>query len=81
MTWAALGLGVFQLPFLLNLAFAWWRGATVGDNPWDATTLEWQASSPPPHGNFRQPPLVRRGAYEYSVEGRERDFVTQTELA
>jgi cytochrome c oxidase subunit 1 len=81
MTWAALALGVFQLPFVLNLASSWWRGATVGDNPWNATTLEWLASSPPPHGNFAIAPLVLRGAYDYSVEGRERDFVTQTEPA
>jgi cytochrome c oxidase subunit 1 len=80
-TWAALALGVFQLPFLINLAVSWWRGAVASDNPWGATTLEWQASSPPPHGNFATPPRVLRGAYEYRFEGRERDFVTQTESA
>ena len=29
------------------------RGARVGDNPWEATTLEWTTTSPPPHENFR----------------------------
>jgi cytochrome c oxidase subunit I len=80
-TWAALALGLFQLPFLINLALCWRRGTIASDNPWDATTLEWQASSPPPHGNFPTAPRVLRGAYEYSIEGRERDFVTQTEPA
>src|SRR5699024_11570283 len=28
-------------------------------DPWDARTLEWTVSSPPPHYNFEQLPLVR----------------------
>jgi cytochrome c oxidase subunit 1 len=81
MTYGAIALGLFQLPFLINLVVSLWRGATVADNPWDATTLEWQASSPPPAGNFIEAPRVFRGAYAYSVEGAERDFVPQTEPA
>ena len=80
MTWAALALGVFQLPFLLNLIVSWRRGARVGDNPWDETTLEWQESSPPPAGNFAGAPVVHRGAYDYSVPGSDRDFHPQTEM-
>ncbi|HYU80642.1 MAG TPA: hypothetical protein VEK56_16750 [Vicinamibacterales bacterium] len=44
------------------------RGKRVHENPWDATTLEWQTASPPPAGNFVQPPRVYRGAYDYSTE-------------
>jgi hypothetical protein len=44
------------------------------DNPWQATTLEWQTPTPPPHGNFATPPQVYRGPYEYSVPGHDRDF-------
>jgi cytochrome c oxidase subunit I len=80
-TWSAAALGLFQLPLLINVALSWKRGAVTADNPWGATTLEWQASSPPPLGNFPTAPRVLRGAYEYSVEGAERDFVTQTEPA
>ena len=40
-------------------------------NPWDGTTLEWDAPSPPPHGNFDKELPVYRGPYEYSVPGRE----------
>ena len=44
------------------------------DNPWDATTLEWQTPTPPPHGNFAKPPEVYRGPYEYSVPGHDDGF-------
>ena len=49
------------------------------DNPWDATTLEWAAPSPPPHGNFAVTPVAYRGPYEYSLPGREKDFTMQNE--
>ena len=80
-TLAALVLGLAQLPFLINLAMSLWRGAPAGDNPWDATTLEWQTSSPPPVGNFASSPHVHHGAYAYSVPGHARDFVAQSEPA
>ena len=51
----------------------------VNDNPWEATTLEWTAPSPPPHGNFVTTPVAYRGPYEYSLPGRERDFTMQNE--
>ncbi|MBN1910307.1 MAG: cbb3-type cytochrome c oxidase subunit I [Pirellulales bacterium] len=35
-----------------------WTGARAPANPWGAATLEWQCSSPPPSGNFDQPPPV-----------------------
>jgi heme/copper-type cytochrome/quinol oxidase subunit 1 len=34
------------------------RGPAAGDDPWGGQTLEWAASSPPPHGNFAEPPVV-----------------------
>jgi cytochrome c oxidase subunit I+III len=37
-------------------------GVLAGDNPWDAGTLEWATSSPPPNSNFIAPPTVA-GAY------------------
>jgi cytochrome c oxidase subunit 1 len=33
-------------------------GALAGDNPWDAGTLEWATSSPPPNSNFIHAPTV-----------------------
>ena len=51
----------------------------MNDNPWEATTLEWTAPSPPPHGNFVVAPVAYRGPYEYSLPGREKDYTMQTE--
>jgi cytochrome c oxidase subunit 1 len=49
------------------------------DNPWDATTLDWQTPTPPPHGNFTRAIKVYRGPYEYSVPGHAADFTPQNE--
>ena len=66
---AAWGLGLFQLPFIFNFFSSIKWGAVVDRNPWEATTLEWSAPSPPGHGNFVTEPVVYRGPYEYSVPG------------
>jgi cytochrome c oxidase subunit 1 len=71
-------LAIAQIPFIINFCFAWKYGRRVGDNPWEGTTLEWVAPTPPPHGNFLTPPVVHRGPYEYSVPGHEHDFTPQT---
>jgi cytochrome c oxidase subunit 1 len=34
-------------------------GAVAAANPWGATTLEWEAASPPPAGNFAVQPAGR----------------------
>jgi cytochrome c oxidase subunit I len=78
-SFSAWGLALAQIPFFVNFFWSLRRGARVGDNPWQATTLEWQAPSPPPHGNFTTLPRVYRAAYEYSVPGAERDFLPQSE--
>ena len=64
--WGAVGLGLFQIPFIVNLIVSA-RKARAPENPWDATTLEWQSASPPPHGNFAGVVAVERGPYEYGV--------------
>ena len=75
----AWGLGLFQIPFIINFFSSIKGGKRVGDNPWDATTLEWSAPSPPGHGNFLTEPIVYRGPYEYSVPGADKDFTPQFE--
>ena len=72
-------LGFFQLFFIYNFFNSIKNGEKVGDNPWNATTLEWQAPSPPPHGNFATAPVCYRGPYEYSVPGADKDFLMQGE--
>jgi cytochrome c oxidase subunit 1 len=77
---AAWCLGLSQIPFILNVFISMFKGERVkNDNPWDATTLEWQTPTPPPHGNFAATPIVYRGPYEYSVPGSPRDFTPQTQ--
>jgi cytochrome c oxidase subunit I len=45
--------------FLVNAIRSLRQGAIAGDNPWDASTLEWATSSPPPSYNFIAAPIVR----------------------
>ena len=78
--WGACVLGLVQIPFIINLFWSIKHGKKVdSDNPWDATTLEWQTATPPPHTNFPVTPHVYRGPYEYSVPGHDQDFTPQNE--
>jgi cytochrome c oxidase subunit I+III len=47
------------LMFLINVLWSRRRGQPAGDNPWNASTLEWASSSPPPPYNFLHLPTVR----------------------
>ena len=76
---AAWCLGLAQIPFIINFFWSIRHGKKVNDNPWEATTLEWMAPSPPPHGNFAKTPVAYRGPYEYSLPGRETDYTMQCE--
>ncbi len=77
---AAWLLALAQLPFIINFFWSIRKGKAVeSDNPWDATTLEWQTPTPPPHGNFLQTPQVVRGPYDYSLPGAAKDFVPQNQ--
>jgi cytochrome c oxidase subunit 1 len=78
-TMAALIVGVFQAIFLYNLVWSYFKGEPAGDNPWKATTLEWQTEHTPPiHGNFGETlPPVYRWAYDFSVPGVKEDFIPQ----
>jgi len=69
-----------QVPFIINFFYSIFKGKRVGANHWDATTLEWSATTAPPlgHGNFEVIPQVYRGPYEYSVPGYDAaDFLPQ----
>jgi cytochrome c oxidase subunit 1 len=57
-TAGAMIIGVAVLLFLVNAVRALVRGPIAGPNPWDAPTLEWSTSSPPPAYNFEHIPVV-----------------------
>jgi cytochrome c oxidase subunit 1 len=77
---AAIVTALVQLVFYFNLIWSVFKGKKAGDNPWEATTLEWNTSSPPPHDNFAGVlPVVYRGPYEFAVPGAPNDYLMQTE--
>jgi cytochrome c oxidase subunit 1 len=77
MSVSAWGLALAQIPFIVNFFRSIRKGERVSDNPWQATTIEWAAPSPPPHGNFVTPPSAHRGPYDYSVPGAPQDHTPQ----
>jgi len=78
-TIAALATGAVQFVFVFNLVWSACRGERASDNPWNATSLEWTTSSPPPIGNFEDAPIVNHGPYEYGETIGGRDFVLQSD--
>ncbi len=55
--------------FAVHLAVAWIRGPKAEANPWQARTLEWQTTSPPPEHNFLREPEVLGDPYGYGEPG------------
>ncbi len=47
------------LVFLFNLLWSFFRGEVAGSDPWDAWTLEWSTTSPPPVYNYAVVPNVK----------------------
>jgi len=55
--------------FLINVFRSLRRGARAGENPWNAETLEWATSSPPPAYNFVRIPVVASRSPLWDREG------------
>jgi cytochrome c oxidase subunit 1 len=78
-TIAAILLLLAQILFMVNFFRSMFAGAVAEQNPWRANTLEWAASSPPPHGNFGTVPTVYHGPYDYSLPGATADWLPQNQ--
>ena len=64
------GATILALGYLLPLLYlipSLWLGKPAGPNPWGATGLEWQTSSPPPPENFEETPVVTGRPYDYTT--------------
>ena len=62
------GASILALGQALPLFYLIWSlkyGKLAGPNPWLATGLEWQTSSPPPTENFDETPVVTEPPYQY----------------
>jgi cytochrome c oxidase subunit 1 len=57
---------VFLWNFIYTLILR--RGAAAGNDPWDAFTLEWDTTSPPPAYNFESVPTVRSRRPFYDIK-------------
>jgi cytochrome c oxidase subunit 1 len=81
MSISAFILGAVQIIFLINFFWSLFKGPVAGRNPWKSNTLEWEAPSPPPHGNFEELPVVYRWPYEYGPGLGGADHLPQTALS
>jgi cytochrome c oxidase subunit 1 len=64
------GASVLAVGYLIPAVYFIWSlryGKLAPDNPWGATGLEWQTTSPPPPENFDITPVVNYEAYDYSM--------------
>jgi cytochrome c oxidase subunit 1 len=62
------GATILAAAYLLPLGYLLWSlmyGERAPANPWGATGLEWQTSSPPPTVNFIETPVVTEAPYNY----------------
>jgi len=47
------------LIWVVNVIWSYYKGEIAGNDPWDAWTLEWHTTSPPPVYNYAEIPVIR----------------------
>ena len=73
------GASILGVAYLLPLIYFLWSlkyGKKAPANPWKATGLEWQTTSPPPKHNFHETPIVDTPPYQYSAEATEAELLS-----
>jgi cytochrome c oxidase subunit 1 len=68
------GASILAVGYLLPFLYLVWslkNGPRAARNPWRATGLEWQTSSPPTTDNFDHQPVVTQAPYQYSPDETE----------
>lgn len=72
------GASVLAVGLLMPMFYMLWSlkyGEVAGNNPYRATGLEWQTTSPPPTHNFHETPIVTQEAYDYESQTEEVEVV------
>jgi cytochrome c oxidase subunit 1 len=72
------GATILGVGYILPLAYflwSWHYAPAAPPNPWRATGLEWQTSSPPGKHNFETTPVVTHRAYDYDAMKEELGLV------
>ncbi|MFZ0517503.1 MAG: cbb3-type cytochrome c oxidase subunit I [Acidobacteriaceae bacterium] len=75
------GASILGIGYLLPLLYLPWSliyGEIAGNNPWQATGLEWQIQSPPLTENFPEIPIMDHEAYDYEWLANKTHHEVQT---
>ena len=75
------GASILGIGYLLPMLYLPWSlkyGKIAGDNPWQATGLEWQIQSPPLTENFAEIPIMDHEAYDYEWLANKTHHEVQT---
>jgi len=65
---------------VLYLIWSLKYGQIAGNNPWQATGLEWQTQSPPLTENFAVAPIMDHEAYDYEWLEHQQQANKETEV-